>query len=109
MKSITELDGNRYLIDLGGETVGLPHLEIDSECEQEIRVVWGEHLKDGCVRHKIGYRSFGYDYRASAGRNVFTEYMLRIAGRYLEIEAETPIRVEYCGIIPQVYETKKLS
>lgn len=109
MKSITKLSDTHYLIDLGGETVGLPHLEIYSECEQNIRVVWGEHLKDGCVRHKIGYRSFGYDYRASAGRNVFTEYMLRIAGRYLEIEAETPIRVEYCGIIPQVYETKKLS
>lgn len=108
MKSITELEGNRYLIDLGGETVGLPHLEIDSECEQTLVVAWGEHIKDGCVRSKIGYRTFEYEYRAVSGENLFTEYMLRIGGRYIEIRAEAPIRVKYCGIIPQVYETKKL-
>ena len=108
MKSVTKLEGNRYLIDLGGETVGLPHLEIESECEQTLVVAWGEHIKDGCVRSKIGYRTFEYEYRAVRGENLFTEYMLRIGGRYLEIRAEAPIRVKYCGIIPQVYETKKL-
>ena len=108
MKSITKLGDSRYLIDLGGETVGLPHLEINSECEQTITVAWGEHIKDGYVRSRIGSRTFEYEYRAIKGENIFTEYMLRIGGRYLEVRAEAPIRVKYCGIIPQVYETEKL-
>lgn len=108
MASITKISDSHYLIDLGGETVGLPHIEFDSECEQTLTVAWGEHLKDGCVRSKINYRTFEYEYRAIKGQNVFTEYMLRIGGRYLEIKAEAPIVLKYCGIIPQVYETKPL-
>ena len=106
--SVKEISTSHYLIDLGGEAVGLPHLELTSDCEQTVTVLWGEHIKDGGVRSKIGKRTFEYEYRAVKGENDFTEYMLRIGARFLEIKAEAPISLRYCGIIPQVYETSPL-
>ena len=108
MKSVTKLDDTHYIVDLGGEVVGLPHLDFASECKQKIKVYWGEHLLDGKVRWQIRYRNFTYEYTATEGHNIFTEYMLRIAGRYVEVVSEEPIELNYAGIIPQVYETKPL-
>ena len=109
MKSVTKLSDTHYQIDLGGEVVGLPHLEFTSDCKQKITVYWGEHILDGKVRWQIRYRNFTYEYTATEGHNLFTEYMLRIAGRYIEVVSEKPIELNYAGIIPQVYETKPLS
>jgi len=108
MASVKRISDSHYLIDLGGETVGLPHLDFSSEREQTVYVSWGEHLADGAVRWKINKRNFRYEYRATAGENLFTEYMLRLGGRYIELEAEEPIELRYAGIIPQVYGTKPL-
>ena len=108
MKLVTKLNDTHYIIDLGGETVGLPHLDFSSDSEQKITVYWGEHILDGAVRWQIAYRNFTYEYRATKGHNLFTEYMLRIAGRYIEVVSEKPIELNYAGIIPQVYETKPL-
>ena len=100
-------EGNYYLMDLGEETVGLPVLEFFSETSQKIRVDWGEDLQDGHVRRMIDYRDFSFDYVAKAGKNEYVNYMLRLGCRYLEIYAEKPIALEYAGLLPQVYPTKK--
>ena len=104
-KQITEYEGNHYLIDLGGETVGLATLDIFSETNQEITVAWGEHIKDGGVRKTIDGRNFFFTYHAKKGENRFTDYMLRLGCRYLEVFSQNPIKVNYVGILPQVYET----
>ena len=106
MKAVTRCDDMHYLIDLGGETVGLPSLEFLSETEQALTVAWGEHIEDGGVRRVIGGRHFYFEYRATAGKNSFTEYMLRIGCRYLEVFSEAPIVLGYVGVRPQVYETE---
>ena len=106
--SIKMLGSTHYLIDLGGETVGLPRLELVSPSEQTVTVAFGEHIKDGCVRARIGARSFFYKYKTSVGYNLFTEYMLRLGCRYLEVFSEEPIELIYAGVIPQVYRVEEL-
>lgn len=107
MKSVKKIAENHYLIDLGGEEVGLPHLELVSDSEQMIRVAWGEHIDDGVVRSVIDYRHFYYDYKSHKGHNVFTEYMLRLGCRYIEVTSEKPIELIYAGVLPQVYEVER--
>ncbi len=108
MKSVTMLGEARYLIDLGGEVVGLPVLEFTSNIEQKLTVAFGEHIEDGCVRMLVGGRDFSYEYFAKEGKNIFNNYMLRLGCRYLEIFAESPIEIDYVGVLPQVYETNLL-
>ena len=107
-KSVVRHSDTHYLIDLGGEVVGLPTLELFSATEQKITVAWGEHIEDGGVRKIIGNRNFYYEYTACVGQNCFTNYMLRLGGRYLEVFSEAPIDLNYAGIIPQIIETEEL-
>ena len=95
-----------YIFDLGEEFVGFCNFVINSKSEQTIRVFYGELLKDGHVKKVIGNRNFRFDYKTKAGRNEFTNYMLRLACRYIEIEVEDEIDVEYIGIRPHTYPTK---
>ena len=103
--AVLQNDGNsHFLIDLGGEVVGFPTLELFSDIEQTVTVTWGEHLEDGFVRRVIGKRDFSYEYRTVCGKNEFTDYMLRLGCRYLEVFCEAPIRLIYAGVLPEVYE-----
>ena len=104
VKSLIQYSDTHFLIDLGEEVVGLPTLDILSDTEQKITVAWGEHIDDGCVRKTIGKRNFYYEYTAHSGHNTFTNYMLRLGGRYLEVFSEVAIKINYIGIIPQIIE-----
>ena len=99
----TAENGTYYLIDLGEESVGLPTLEFSSETKQKITVFWGEDLQNQHVRGEIGGRNFSFEYIAKAGKNNYTNYMLRLGCRYLEVFAEHEIRLNYAGILPQFY------
>ena len=99
--------GNYYLVDLGEESVGLPSFELISSTVQKITVFWGEDLSNGHVRGIINDRNFSYEYVAKAGKNKFTNYMLRLGCRYLELYSENQIELLYLGIIPQTYPVKK--
>lgn len=97
-------DGKRIQIDLGKEVVGYLDLDFESSEEQEIKIVFGEHLlTDGSVPQIIGDRDFSIGFTAKEGNNRFLGMMRRIAGRYLEIRYEKPIRAEYIGLRPAVY------
>ena len=106
MASVTKISDTHYLVDLGGECVGLPHLELVSNTRQTVTVAFGEHIKDGCVRRTIGKRNLYYTYKTKIGENRFTEYMLRLGCRYFEVFAEEPIELGYVGLLPQVYEVE---
>ena len=105
--SVLQQEDNHLLIDLGEEVVGCPVLEFVSKKEQTIRVEFGEHILDGGVRRIIGTRDFSFEYVAKQGENCYTNYMLRLGCRYLEVYSEYPIEMQYIGVIPQVYPTKK--
>ena len=110
-KEITILkdEGNYYLLDLGEETVGLPTLNFYTDVPQKITVCWGEHIIDGNVRRKIDNRDFSFEYIAKKGENKYTNYMLRLGCRFLEVFCEAPIKLDYIGIIPQVYSVEAIS
>lgn len=94
---------NRYIIDLGKEFVGLCSFVLNSEKAQSINIAYGELLVNGHVKRIIGNRNFSFDYLAKPGINEYTNYMLRLACRYIEIECEYPIDISYVGILPQTY------
>ena len=96
-------EDNHYILDLGKETVGLATLKFLSTTAQKIVVAWGEDVQNGHVRQKIENRDFSFEYIAKKGENNYTNYMLRLGCRYLEIYTELPIEIEYVGLIPQVY------
>lgn len=105
MAWVKDYDGKHYLIDLGAEVVGVPVLRFESEEKQNVLFTWGEHIIDGGVRRIIGPRDFSFEYTAKPGKNDYTNYMLRLGLRYVEIFAEKPIKLEYAGVIPQYYPT----
>lgn len=104
-KSIKEIKKESwgYLIDLGEEVVGLCTLDFISAREQTLTVAYGESLDNGRVRSKIQNRTFAFTYRAKKGQNLFTECMLRLGCRYLEVVCDGAIDINYIGILPQVY------
>ena len=103
--SLQKLSETHYMIDLGKEVVGLPEIDFYSNKKQKIEISYGESLDNGSVRKKIGGRNFSFEYVAKEGHNIYTNYMLRIACRYLEVYSEEPIDVNYIGVLPQIYET----
>ncbi len=102
-----EENGNHYLLDLSAETVGLFTMRLTAAKETEICIAYGEHIEDGGVRRRIADRDFSFTYRAKPGNNTFLNPFLRIGARYLEIESENPITLDYAGLIPQQYPVRR--
>lgn len=98
--------GRCWLTDLGEETVGLPTFRFHSPVEQEILVSFGEDTRDGHVRRLIGGRDFSFTYVAKKGVNEYTNYMMRLGCRHLELQANEPIELDFAGLIPQKYPTQ---
>lgn len=102
-------DSRHFTVDLGAETVGLFTFKLNSPVAQTILIAYGEDLQDGHVRRIIRSRDFSFEYVAAEGENEFTNYILRLGCRYLELYSESPIELEYASVIPQVYPTKAKS
>lgn len=102
-KSIIKVTPTRYRIDLGKETVGVPILRFNSMTKQTVIFTWGEHLNDGEVRRIIGDRDFSFTYVAKEGKNDFSNYMLRLGCRYLEVYFEYEVDVQQLTLLEQYY------
>ena len=95
-------NSTNFIYDLGEETVGLLSFELDASEEASINISYGEHLDNGHARRKAGgWNDFSIDFVAKKGKNVFTNYMLRFACRYIEIESNKPLENIKIGLIPQ--------
>lgn len=101
--TVISTDKNRIMLDFGRELVGLCELSFTSEKVQNINVSYSECLESGKVKRIIGPRDFSFDYVAKEGKNLYVNRMFRIAARYVEIESECGIDLDYIGIIPQFY------
>jgi len=98
---------NRYVYDLGREYVGLLSFEICTDTVTLINISYGECLENGQVKRKIVNRDFSIDYISAKGKNSYTNYMLRFACRYLEINSEGDVAINKIGLIPQYYPVKE--
>ncbi len=103
---VTQKDSYR-LVDFGTEISGLLSLSLVAEHEGIVRISYGELLENGRVKRIIDQRDFSVCIKTKPGENDFTNYMLRFACRYMEIESEYPIDIRHIGLIPQVYPTKE--
>ncbi len=88
-------DRGTLLVDLGEERVGFLSLSLVSEADQLLTVTYAEHLVNGHVQRIIGHRDFSVEYVAKKGRNRFMHPLRRLAGRYIEVEFSSPIKVSH--------------
>nr|MBO4518088.1 hypothetical protein [Clostridia bacterium] len=106
-------DGVYLIADMATERVGYITFDMEVEKDTEIILSIGEHLSDGRVRAFVGGRNFAHRFTLKKGRNIFTEYVRRIAGRYLMLYAYTDkITVNYLTLndyeYPFVEKPKRL-
>ncbi|MBQ7761834.1 MAG: family 78 glycoside hydrolase catalytic domain [Clostridia bacterium] len=99
--------GRKIVLDLGKEYVGLLSFEIEVDKQCYVNIAYGEHLKNGLVPRRIHDRDFSVDLLAKKGTNTHTNYMLRLACRYLEITSFYPVVVKKIGLIPQYYKATR--
>lgn len=98
---------DKVIFDLGRETAG--YLAVEFECEEDcdVKIAYGEHLKDGQVRYLIEGRDFSLDFACKKGVNKFEQFFVRVAGRYLEVLAPKGVKVNKIGLIPVMYPQKE--
>ena len=94
---------NKQIFDLGRETVGYLAVEIECDKDCEVKIVYGEHLKDGEVRYLIDGRDFSLDFACKKGVNKFEQFFVRVAGRYLEILGDKGVKINKIGLLPVMY------
>ncbi len=112
--SSIEIDSdNTYItIDMGKECAGYFEMDIEAAEGTVLDIAYGEHMAAGRVAAAIHSRNFAFRYTAKAGKNKFTHYFRRIAGRYLQINFSNvteKVKLNYAGIREAVYplnETK---
>ena len=95
----TVKEGKDFIInDTGKENVGFLDFDINSESDQDVIVSFGEHIVDGKVRRLIQGRDFSFSVRLKKGNNQFLSTLKRIGARYIQIDYNQPLKVNYLGI-----------
>lgn len=98
--------GVYVVIDLGREEAGVFDIDIEVPTATVVDVAWGEHLDDLRVRASIGGRNFAARLTCKPGRQTFTHYFKRMAGRYLQLHILNPqpgTKIYYAGLLPTEY------
>lgn len=77
--------GFYYLIDIGREETGLLDLELDTDEGVVVDIGHAEHAENGRIQALVGARRFAGRYRAKDGRQTWTRWQRRIAGRFIQL------------------------
>lgn len=96
------IEGHK-IFDLGREECGYVSLKIKTSAPATVKVAYGEHIADGCVRYIIDNRDFSVNFETDGGTREFTQYFLRVAARYLEVFAPDDAEILSIGVIPYLY------
>ena len=102
-------EGNRRLFDLGHEEVGYLTLSVRSAVPQTLHIAWGEHIADGWVRSRIGDRDFSVEVSVGAGITEYTNHFRRLGARYLELTAESDLKIEFLSLLPCPYPLEQVA
>ncbi len=101
--------GIYLVVDLGREEAGLLDLELEACSGTIIDIAYGEHLDDLRVRAFVGGRNFASRYICRQGRQQFTHYFARWAGRFVQMHIHGPMEpfhLYYAGLRPTEYPVK---
>ena len=82
-------DGVYVVVDLEKERAGYPYFSVEVKKDCKLYLGWGEHLADLRVRTERQGRNFAFEIELKAGRNGFSQYLIRFGCRYLCFFAET--------------------
>jgi hypothetical protein len=105
-KNLADADGAYIVIDLHHEECGFITLELDSEEGVILDIGIGEHLGDLRVRTSVGKRNFGVRYITGKGHQLFTHYLHRYSGRYIQLHITNlkhQLTLHYAGLLPCDY------
>ncbi|MBR2498621.1 MAG: family 78 glycoside hydrolase catalytic domain [Clostridia bacterium] len=98
-----KLDEKTNIYDLKKECSGFLTIKFKAEKGRKIRISYGEHLIDGCVRSKIHTRDFSIYLIANGEWTEFTGCFRRLGCRYLEIDNAGGVDIERIGLIEPLY------
>ena len=96
-----DLGGGLY--DLGEEYAGYLYLKVNCRTACDVKIAYGEHIEDGCVRRIIGARDFSLDFLCREGENSFEQWFVRLSARYLQIITDGEVTVGEIGLTPVLY------
>ncbi len=99
-------DGVYMVLDLGKEEAGYLDLEFEAAAGTVVDIAFGEHLDDLRVRSAVGDRNFASRYISKDGRQRFTYYFTRFAGRYIQLhisQISSRFVLHYAGLVPAEY------
>ncbi len=106
MGKYSDSDGAYIVVDMQREECGFIDLEFDAPENMIIDLAVGEHLADLRVRSSIGGRTFASRLITKSGKQCFTHYITRAAGRYLQLHFTNitdSFTIEYAGMLPFEY------
>lgn len=101
-----DADGVYLVIDMQREEGGFIDLELDAPAGMIVDMAVGEHLADLRVRSSIGGRTFESRVITKNGKQHFTHYITRAAGRYLQLhftKITDSFSIVYAGLLPFEY------
>ena len=102
--------GAYFVVDLGREDAGVLEMDLEAGAGTIVDIAWGEHLDDLRVRASVGPRNFAARYVCWDGRQSFTHYFTRLAGRYIELHVsgiKDPFVLHYAGLRPTDYPLER--
>lgn len=98
------------VFDLGREETGYICFSIDSPCVQRIVIGFGEWLINNERVHFYGprrSREFSFEFTLKEGKNVFFNPLFRVGIRYIQIDSEKEVSVNYVGMYTSYYKVDK--
>ena len=78
-----DCDGMYIVVDMDKTRAGYLTFDVEVEKDCSAIIAFGEHLSDMRVRAFVGGRNFAHPFKLKKGQNKFTEYIRRLACRYL--------------------------
>lgn len=107
-KEFRRFSDTDLLFDLGTNEVGFIDIDVESDCEQELLIAYGEHIEDGCVRQKISTRDFSVQIKVGKGRTRYMNPFRRLGCKYLQVKSAEPVKINGIAVIPTMYPVSEL-
>lgn len=97
------IDSEKQLYDLGCETAGYLHVKFKATKPGKAKIAYGQHITDGGVRYAIWGREFAFNFELTEGEHEFSQYFIRMSGRYIQGFLPEGVEIISVGIMPYIY------